>query len=154
MYCTPADLIANIGGLTADNTKTPTSFLQDVIDRKCAYINSQISNRYVTPVVQADSPNSYLILKDICINLSREDVAIKLNVATISGENDQSPPYVRMVARAMDHLANIRTARLDLPDAVRCSECEAFRAGYYNTDFDEVEGLENYIADQNDRYYP
>ena len=133
MYCTADDLRANIGGLTSANTKAPTAFLEDVADRKSQHIDSVISNRYETPVVEADSPKAFAILKDICIELCRPVISKKLSVAT-SGVSQT--PVTGLEDEAKTRLEQIRDGYYQLLDAEKCEEdaCMLFDAGQYDLD--------------------
>lgn len=138
-YCTTADLYANVPGLTANNQKAPASFLNDVISRKCEFINSMISSQYEVPVVLADSPAAFLILKDICIELSKLAIADKLDISVVQGKGDQKMAKNQIPTTAMDTLELIRQGKFPLRDAVPCN-CEgAFPTSEY--DVTQVEGI-------------
>ena len=129
MYCTAEDLRSNIGGLTATNTKAPEEFLEEKIKEKCAHINSMIGRRYKLPITLVDHPDAFYILKDICIELVRPAVAIKLLVAT--GEVNQKPE-TGMAAQAEKRLVAIREGKYDLPNVETCNDCQVFESGYYD----------------------
>ena len=143
MYCVKEDLYSSIGGLTEDNQKAPPTFLDDIIKRQSAHINSQISNRYVVPIDEATSPNSFDILKQICINLCRPLVAAKLDIAISQEDLNQSVPYMLLANQAEKRLRLIKDDKYDLYDAVECQSCDSFSSSSYNNcDADALRGIE------------
>lgn len=130
MYCTVNDLRENIGGLTETNTKAPKEFLTNLIERKCAHINSMIGRRYVLPINADDHTDAFNILKDICIELARPMVAIKLSVAT--GTDVDQKPENGMAADAERRLLEIKEGRYDLPGVELCTGCATFESGEYD----------------------
>ena len=151
MYCTADDLIANIPGLTADNKKAPTPFLNDVIKRKTAHINSMISRRYEIPVNETSSPISFAILKDICIELSRSSVTKRLSMKSIGG--DAQTPSGGEYSKSEKRLYEIRSGNYDLPDAVECpnADCDVFGVGSY--DATNLESLPYPLPTEDDYLY-
>ena len=135
-YCSIGDLRDNIGGLTANSTKAPQSFLQGQINRKCSHINSMIGRRYKLPITEADHADAFNILKDICIELVRASVAIRLSVAT---STVKQKPESGMAAKAEKRLMEIKEGRYDLPGVPLCDDCSRFESGSY--DDEKVDGI-------------
>ena len=142
-YCDKKALYQNIAGLTDDNKKAPAEFLEDLISRKSAHINAMVGDRYVVPIVESKSPISFKILNDVCIELCRDPIAKKLNIATPESSPDQHPEMT--ASERMGHpesiLRRMRKGIYTLPDAVPCSSktCGLFQSGSYDTS--EVEGI-------------
>ena len=129
MYCSVDDLRDNISGLTPTNTKAPTAYLEDLINRKTALINSYIGQVYKTPVIQADSPTPFYILKDICIDLCRDAVALKLDFALSNEPEFSQFPTKSPSDKAMTLLKKIKEEKVSLPDAEgypRVTRCASF----------------------------
>ena len=138
-YCTAADLRENIAGLTEDNKKAPEDYLDNLIKRKAAYIDAEISQVYKTPVNETKSPIAFQILKDICIDLCRDDIDVKLDVAVANTENNQFPKRTPG-DKAKKLLMRIRQNEFSLPDAEPCdAECRSWGVGFY--DITETDGI-------------
>ena len=138
-YCTVSDLRENIAGLTADNNKAPSSFLQSLIDRKSSLIDARISKRYKLPITLSSNPKSYAVLNDILIDLCRESVSMILAVSTTSPDGNQFPVGYNLTKRARESISFVETGSLPLPDATLCDSCGSFNSGQY--DDTEVLGI-------------
>lgn len=137
-YCTVDDLRLEIGGLTADNKKAPQEYLQSQIDQKTAHINSMIGRRYIIKpeITNENYPDAYQILKDICINLIKPEVSMRVSfaTATLAQTPEEGTP-----SQAEMRLKKIRDSKYDLPGVPLCSSCTNFETGYY--DNCEVDGI-------------
>lgn len=67
-YCEQADIEADFKAITfnADTAITPAK-LNAIIEEESNYIDARVGLRYVVPVVKADYPEAFSILKRICV---------------------------------------------------------------------------------------
>ena len=101
--------------------------VQSFIDQECAFINSRICHLYKTPIVEADSPNSFLVLKRINIFLAAARVRHDLYVKTGMDNKDQDTKGLRSLSRnPRKDLDDILNGKLKLGDAEAISECIGF----------------------------
>ena len=107
---------------------------------KTAYINAKVSERYNVPILEGTSPVAAQILKDICIDLCRKNIALSLQVATATLDFTQLPVGgINAPADAEKRLNSIKNGNLVLIDAVECAGCGKFNADSY--DNTEVPGI-------------
>lgn len=141
MYCSVEDLRQAIGGLTDTNKKASTEFLTDLITRKTAIINSFIGRRFIVPIDSTKSPEATEILRDICIDLCRENVSVKLGVSTTNPDGTQVPVGADLTKKSLMRLGEIANGKFNLLDAPYCQDdnCNLFSSGIY--DSDEVDGI-------------
>lgn len=141
-YCTAADLQANIAGLSSDSKKVPEDFLDSLIEQKTAHINAMICNLYQVPITEKDSPTSFQILKEICINLCRARVAAKMDVRVAYQDEKKQLmvlPGMKLAKESEMRLELIQEGRYKLPDAVTQTTGSVFGSGSY--DLNEVNGI-------------
>ena len=140
MYCTVGQLRESISGLTADSTKVTEEYMTSVIRRRTAYINAMICQLYQAPVDAKESPTSFSILEEACINLCRPPLNAKLGMGVSFQDGAvQYPPGNELAKKAMAMLEEIKSGVFKLPDAVELGEDGAITAGYYDTD--DVTGI-------------
>ena len=138
-YCLPLDLYSQVAGLTSDNTKVTTAFLNDLIDRQSRIIDAHINARYVVPV-PATSPKASAILKNICIGLCIPIVKARLILRGGDGQgqvNYENDPGHRQANKLLEMLQN---KRLNLIDAEVLTDTESPLVEYY--DIDDIRGVD------------
>lgn len=135
MYCTPENLYTYLPGIDSDNENLPRdTFLLPLVESVGHKMNALLSSKYVVPITENKSPESFSILRLIAIDLCREKVAQRLNYQTYNTETNQVAPWMMAVKKAEKQLQEIRAGEFPLPDAVPCgTDCEAFDVGYYDT---------------------
>lgn len=146
-YATKEDLRANVGGLTADSRKADDNFLNDLLERKSALIDSFVQRRYLLPI--PDNSTAMTILKDICINLCREEISVKLQVSTMNKDGSQVPVGRPLTTKARETLKLIQQGKFNLPGATTCDDCSVFSGGSY--DDCEAQGIPFDSRQQEDR---
>lgn len=109
-------------------------FLTPLVESTGNKMNALLSSKYVVPITENKSPESFSILRLIAIDLCREKVAQRLNYETYNIQTGQVAPWMKAVKNAKEDLDSIRAGEFPLPDAVPCgTDCEAFDVGYYDT---------------------
>lgn len=127
-YCTVEDVKSDFKNLQiTDNSSVTISEVQNIIDQECAYINGRICHLYKAPVVQADSPFSFQILKRINIFLAADRVRHILHVKTGINEKDQDTKGIKSLSRnPRTDLNEIFNGKLKLGDAESVVDCIGF----------------------------
>lgn len=125
-YATNADLLLEFKGLTAWNTATLAG---STVDTWCGnfskLIDGKIGGKYSTPVDSTASPNSFAILKEICIWFVRQKVSTTLFQQTgdekTSSKAGNPNDYHQ---KAMDTLKEIADGTLVLSDATLATSAD------------------------------
>ena len=120
--------------MTPDNKKAPEEFLISVIERKSALINSHLDGQYILPIDLEASPIGAQILRDICIDCSRDAIAIKLQVATESVDQTSAAPQPPRRKSPYTLLKMIQEGTMSLVDVPRCPSCNAVSIGFSTED--------------------
>lgn len=116
-YCEVSDVISEFKDLDVNaSTSVTLTEIQDWIDEDASLINSYISKRYTVPVVEADSPMSFEVLKMINRLLVYKRVHDVLKIKTGVKEVNQSTSKSRY-EKAWKILKGIACGDLDLTDA-------------------------------------
>lgn len=105
---------------SASGAIVDTSKVAEMISDESAYINAWISNKYKTPILKADSPNSFAVLKRICI--FRVSMRIKniLEVKTGESQGSSEEKQKENYARTPNQdLKDIQKGTMQLTDALR-----------------------------------
>ena len=118
-YTTVAEIRQNIKNLI--QATTPDSEIQNIIDRKAAVIDTNVSERYLVPVINVDSPVSFSVLKDILIEMVRNHASLAYKNLTTSGkaEDLNVEGKIPSTGENFTMLTKIREGHLQLVDAVR-----------------------------------
>ena len=104
----------------ADKAIINETKVQAMIEDESAYINAWISNRYVTPVLENDSPSSYAILKRICVFRVSERIKNILEVKTGESQTSSDEKQNKNYARTPNSdLKDIQKGQMQLTDAIR-----------------------------------
>ena len=107
---------------TAANAIVNEAKVTAMIEDETAYINAWISNKYSVPVAQGDSPNSYAVLKRICIFRVSERIKNILEVKTGENQTDSAEKQNKNFARTPNSdLRDIQSGKMQLSDAIRSS---------------------------------
>lgn len=127
-YCTVEEVKSDFKNIQFTATSSVTiDEVEDFIEQECAYINGRICKLYKVPVVEANSPMAYSILKRINIFLAADRVRHVLYVKTGIDEKDQDTKGVKSLSRnPRTDLNEILNGKLDLCDAERVEECIGF----------------------------
>jgi len=86
VYTTEALVIAEFKNLDVQSSGTMlvTSQLEEWIDQECAIINGAIGGRYETPIIEANNPQAFLILRRIATAMVAKRVRAFLATKTAS----------------------------------------------------------------------
>ena len=84
MYCSVQEIRDEFAGLTISSagTKVTETQVEAWINQESAQINAVISNRYQIPIVEGNSPISFLVLKRIALFRVSERVKNKIEIKT------------------------------------------------------------------------
>lgn len=130
MYCTVEDVVSDFKNLKVLATGSAVTIdeLTEIIDQECAYIHSRICALYEVPVIQANSPTSFAVLKRINIFLASDRVRHILQVKTAVPEKNQETKGSRetMSRDPQRDLKDILKGIVKLGDAVSVNECIGF----------------------------
>lgn len=119
-YATNTDLLGEFKGLTAWNSATLSAAQVDTwCSRFSQLIDGKIGGKYSTPIDATASPNSFAILKEICIWFVRQKVSTILfqqsgDEKTSSKAGNPNDYH----QKALDQLKEIADGTLKLTDAV------------------------------------
>ncbi len=130
--------LAAAGGFTT-STNVTAAQVDEWCTRASNYIDAKIAGKYSTPVLVADSPNSFSLLKDICVLLVVPRVAAVLNLKT--GDDKTSPKGNQSdwKKRAEDMLVEIQSGKMKLSDATLATSAD---------------GVESFTNDNSDTLQP
>lgn len=119
-YANVTDIASDFKDIVFNATSSVTeSEVEKFIGEESAFIDSMISARYQTPIIEGDSPVSFLILKRICIFLVADRVRHVLYVKTGRDQSDQDTKGLRSLSRQpRKDLEMIRDGKMKLSDAV------------------------------------
>ncbi len=109
--------------LTAD-TAVSENDVVDWLNEHTATINGRINSVYVTPVVEATSPEAFKILRRICVYMTVADSDEVLGQGLLSADEVGRAETYR--ERADDMLDDIAEGRLSLVDGVVASTATRF----------------------------
>lgn len=123
IYCTTEDVQAEFPALVVgtgdDGAVITEDLLEDWIQTESAVIDGYVGQRYVTPIYQSVSPNSFLILRRICIfrvgQRVTNKIEVKSNVTQKNSEEKFEQNYVRTPNSDLDKIAK---GNMLLSDAV------------------------------------
>lgn len=120
MYAVADDIKSDFKDIVFDNDSVVTpSLVDEWISQETAYINASIAQRYKIPVIEADSPISFLLLKRICIFRVALRVKNKIEIRSdASDQNSEEKIEQNYVRTPNDDLRMIAKGTLILPDAV------------------------------------
>ena len=135
-YCTEQNLRDAIAGLTADNTKVTTAFLQSLIEMNSTLIDARIALTYQLPI---STPKALLILKKLCVDLCREEVSLRLGFTVQGPLGGQYPVGSYLSKRARSTLDLIADGLFSLVDAAPCGSCS--QSGILNYDNSDIQGV-------------
>jgi phage gp36-like protein len=121
-YCTNADVIANLKGVSiTSSTAITTSGLEDIIEQESAIIDSFLT-RYTLPIASAGGLS---VLKKICISLCVYRVSLILQPKTIrptaDGNVEQDISSAADYKNAMKMLKMLADGSLNLPSETKKS---------------------------------
>lgn len=130
-YCTVDEVASDFKDIEFSNdSSVTTAEVESFIDQEAAFINSMINDRYITPIIEGDSPNSFLTLKRINVFLAADRVRHVLAVKTGRDASDQDTKGLRSISRQpRADLKNIRDGKSDLIDAIEKSSNIGFDVG-------------------------
>lgn len=139
-YCSVDDIRSDFKDIVFSATSSVTETeVSTIIQEESAFINSMISARYETPVSQVDSPNSFLVLKRICIFLVADRVRHILYVKTGRDASDQDTKGLRSLSRQpRKDLESIRDGKSKLTDATAVQTNIGFDVGTDQTCSDMI----------------
>ena len=134
-YCSVDDVRADFKDIVFNATSSVTQAeVEKFIAEESAFIDSMICARYIAPVIEADSPNAFLVLKRICIFLVSDRVRHVLYVKTGRDASDQDTKGLRSLSRQpRKDLEAIRDGKSKLVDAETVKECIGFDVGIERT---------------------
>ena len=105
---------------SADKAIVNETKVLSMIEDESAYINTWISNKYKTPVLQSESPNSFSVLKRICVFRVSERIKNILEVKSGNDQTDSQEKENKNFARTPNSdLKDIQKGRMQLSDAIR-----------------------------------
>lgn len=122
-YATNSDVALEFKALVANGGFTTlTNVTAAQVDEWCLrasnFIDAKIAGKYTVPVVIGTSPNSFSLLKDVCVWLVKPRVAAILGLQTgeskSSTGNKDSTDWNK---RALDTLKEIQSGAMKLSDA-------------------------------------
>ena len=146
-YCSSDEVQEEFKSLTFG---TGTSVTSDRVDRfieeASAYINSKIGLVYTTPVVEADSPESWMVLRMICIMLVVKRLKPILSVRAPTEKDSQESEGEDDVGGAEKMLKDIIDQKLLLTDAPKISS-----SGVVNS-YSRTNGLEHTMKKGEDQW--
>jgi len=118
MYSTLQDIQDEFAAITfGTQSKVSASQVTEWITQESYYIDGIVSRRYVTPVVKADYPAAYSILKRICIFRVAERVKNKLEVKSNVTQTDSEQKFIKNYVRTPNQdLEAIAKGDLNLKD--------------------------------------
>lgn len=127
-YCTVDDIASDFKNITfSANSSVTDAEVQKFINEECAYIDGRICHLYETPIVEANSPVSFLILKRINIFLAADRVRHVLYVKTGMDNKDQDTKGLKSLSRnPQKDLDDILKGKLKLGDAIAKDDCIGF----------------------------
>ncbi len=139
-YATNAQVASEFKSITFSSSSTVTNTEVDrFIDEADAEINSVISGKYVVPIVQVDSPESFKIVRMISIWLVADRVRQIMQVKPISFSNvEQGTRPSNSAAAARKLLEKIRTGGIELDDAELASINQGFRSFSIDDDLEHT----------------
>lgn len=131
VYATKELLRSRIASLEDDDLQVTDSVLDEIIKEITAKINGVIPSCYVTPIVEEDSPASFLILQSIAVDMARAEIA-KIKATTLGTgifANTRDEP--RPVINSSSEFNRLRDGTLKLPDAktVSSGSCPQLHIG-------------------------
>lgn len=134
-YCSVDDIRSDFKDIVFNATSSVTEDeVQKFIDEETAFIDSMICARYIVPIVELDSPNSFLVLKRIAIFLVSDRVRHVLYVKTGRDASDQNTKGLKSLSRQPRRdLEMIRDGKQKLADAETVKECIGFDVGTDST---------------------
>lgn len=94
-----------------------TTTLDEWRDQESEYINGRVVTKYKVPVLEADSPKAFLVLKEICIWLVSKRIQETLEVKTTVPEGEQLVTGGDLRTMAKARLKEIAEGTLILRDA-------------------------------------
>lgn len=133
MYCSIDELKARVPTLDG-NERITEATIETIIGEQTAHINAMIQSKYQTPVGNDQSPESFKILRDICIELCRIPISRTLKIAVKGNDSDKNQNPVRSSNENKweKRLVDIRGGFYPLPDAIPCDDCSSSDSGYYD----------------------
>jgi len=129
MYCTVEDVKSDFKNIEIEATDSSVTIpeVEEIIKQECAYINSRICSLYTVPVIQADSPISFEVLKRINIFLAADRVRHILYVKTGHNNSEQDTKGLKSLSRnPRKDLDEILNGKIKLGDAKAIEECIGF----------------------------
>lgn len=131
MYCLVDDIRSDFKDIVFSATSSVTEDeVTKFIAEETAFIDSIICARYVVPIIEGTSPNSFLVLKRICIFLVSDRVRHVLYVKTGNDSKDSDSKGLRSLSRQpRADLNSIRDGKSKLSDATTQQECIGFDVG-------------------------
>lgn len=127
-YCTAIDVQSDFKNIEFSETSSlKLSEVEEIIEQESAFINGRISHVYKVPVIVANSPISFSILKRICVFLASDRVRHVLEVKTGHKATEQETKGERSLSRnPRKDLDDILTGKLKLADAESISGSVGF----------------------------
>ncbi len=143
-YASNTDVVAEFKALSQNGGFTTTTGVTAAqVDEWCTrasnFIDSKIGGKYSVPVGSIASPNSFSLLKEICVWLVAGRVANVLNLQTgdaktSSGTNKKTD----FKSQAMDALDEIRSGKMKLNDGVLATSADGAQS-YTNDNVDTTQ---------------
>lgn len=116
MYCILSDIQSDFGDITFDaDSKVTDTKVDEFIVSESNYIDSYISSKYAVPVVEANSPSAFALLKRICIFRVSDRIRNILEIKT--GDNAINQDVKGQSRTPSDDLKKIIDGKLRLIDA-------------------------------------
>lgn len=115
-YCQTSDIKADFGEIEFSSTSKVTSDkVVELIASESNYIDSYLYSKYIVPIIEANSPLAFSLLKRICVFRVSDRIRDILEIKTGNSKNDQD---VKGTSRTPDEdLKKIIDGKLNLIDA-------------------------------------
>lgn len=136
MYCSQTDIEADFKDITFDADSTVSNAdLALFITSESNYIDSYISAKYVTPVIMANSPLAFELLKKICIFLVSDRVKSVLEIKTGNVGVDQKIKAQSSTRKPIADLDRIVDGKLRLIDCQIASSDDGLAFGITDSSY-------------------
>ena len=137
-YCTVSEVASEFKDVTFNSSSTVTDTeVSGFIDQQTEVIDARLSSKYDVPIVEADSPKSFKILKMICIWCVADRVRQIMQVKEIGDEKlKQGTRAPNSCKKAEALLEQILNGKLPLQDANLLSSADGFSGFASESDFD------------------
>ena len=116
-YAQPADVIAELKNITVSATTIlTTTYLQEYLDQEQAGMDGKLGLRYVLPITQAASPQSFLVLQKILAKLTAgraDKILRRVGVNTNPDEIKKIQTLLCDGESLMDAVMELKTILLD-----------------------------------------